>query len=520
VQPAAAAAAAPATGAQGRGQGGQGAAAGVSPLAAQVPGLVRATFKGGYTNSVWTVEVATGEGHEVWHPAADDRIGGAMSNFRWAGDNAVIFSAGRGGGGGGGGRGANPAAAQTAAASAAPAAPGAAPPAAAPPQDEWDRYYSLTLIQPDAKPIVITTTDGLIEDQTSIKVSQDGKTFYYCTNAGDIERRHIWAVPVAGGTPVQVTKGDGIETYPAPMASGKSLATLSASWNMSQSVGVWSMATNTQKIVFPTARKGFPVDAHVQPTIVMTKADDGLDIHNQLFLPGDLKPGEKRPALIFVHGGPQREMLLGYHYMQTYHWFYAVNQWLASQGYIVLSVNYRSGIGYGNSFRNCTTCGARGNAEYQDVVAGAKYLQSRDDVDVKRIGIWGLSYGGLLTSEALARNSDIFCAGVDLAGVHLEGSSLDPNDVSYKASTISEIDKWKSPVLLLQGDDDRNVNFSQMVGLVDLLRMRDVYYELIVNPDDVHESLLHSRWLYTFNRMETFLHKFMGDGHNPPTGGK
>jgi dipeptidyl aminopeptidase/acylaminoacyl peptidase len=278
---------------------------------------------------------------------------------------------------------------------------------------------------------------------------------------------------------------------------------------MSQSVGVWSLASNTQKIVFPTARKGFPVDAHVQPTIVMTKADDGLDIHNQLFLPKDIKPGEKRPALIFVHGGPAREMLLGYHYMQTYHWFYAANEWLASQGYIVLSVNYRSGIGYGNSFRNCATCGARGNAEYKDVVAGAKYLQSRDDVDVKRIGIWGLSYGGLLTSEALARNSDIFCAGVDLAGVHLEGSSLNPDDVSYKASTISEIDKWKSPVLLIQGDDDRNVNFSQMVGLIDLLRVRDVYYELVVFPDDVHESLMHSRWLYAFGRMETFLKKFV-----------
>jgi dipeptidyl aminopeptidase/acylaminoacyl peptidase len=196
-----------------------------------------------------------------------------------------------------------------------------------------------------------------------------------------------------------------------------------------------------------------------------------------------------------------------------------VNQWLASQGYIVMSVNYRSGIGYGNAFRNCQTCGARGNAEYQDVVAGARYLQSRPDVDVKRIGIWGLSYGGLLTSEALARNSDIFSAGVDLAGVHLEGSSLNPDDVSYKSSAISEIDKWKSPVLLVHGDDDRNVNFGQTVGLVNLLRQRDVYYELIVFPDDVHESLMHGRWLYAFGRMETFLHRFLGDGHNLPAGG-
>ena len=60
----------------------------------------------------------------------------------------------------------------------------------------------------------------------------------------------------------------------------------------------------------------------------------------------------------------------------------------------------------------------------------------RDPVDPSRIGIWGLSYGGLLTSQALARNSDLFKAGVDLAGVHLFGSSLDPASVSYKSSTI------------------------------------------------------------------------------------
>jgi dipeptidyl aminopeptidase/acylaminoacyl peptidase len=122
-----------------------------------------------------------------------------------------------------------------------------------------------------------------------------------------------------------------------------------------------------------------------------------------------------------------------------------------------------------------------------------------------------LSYGGLLTSEALARNSDIFKAGVDLAGVHLEGNSLDPADVSYTSSAISEINNWKSPVLLIHGDDDRNVNFSQTVGLVQLLRARNIYYELIVYPDDVHETLLHKRWLYSFSRMETFLNKFLGE---------
>jgi dipeptidyl aminopeptidase/acylaminoacyl peptidase len=347
-------------------------------------------------------------------------------------------------------------------------------------------------------------------------VSADGKTFYYCTNAKDIERRHIWSVPVSGGTPTQMTTGEGVETYPASLSSGKYLATLSASWNMPQSLGVWSLGSSagaaaTQKIVFPTSRPGFPTDAHVKPEIVITHAADGLEIHNQVFVPKDLKPGERRPAIIFVHGGPVRQMMPAYHYMQFYHWAYGINQWLANQGYVVMSINYRSGIGYGRSFRSAPNTGGSGNSEYQDVVAGGKYLQTRPDVDPNRVGIWGLSYGGVLTSQALARNSDIFKAGVDLAGVHLWGSSLDPDAVSYQSSTIGAIDGWKSPVLLIQGDDDRNVAFQQMTGLVQLLRQRDVYYELIVFPDDVHESLLHSRWMYALGRMDTFLRKFLMD---------
>ena len=117
-------------------------------------------------------------------------------------------------------------------------------------------------------------------------------------------------------------------------------------------------------------------------------------------------------------------MLPAYHYMQFYHWAYAFNQWLADQGYVVMSINYRSGVGYGRSFRQAPGTEGRGNSEYQDVVAGGKYLQSRPDVDASRVGIWGLSYGGLLTSQALARNSDMFVAGADLAGVHLYGQSL------------------------------------------------------------------------------------------------
>jgi dipeptidyl aminopeptidase/acylaminoacyl peptidase len=200
-------------------------------------------------------------------------------------------------------------------------------------------------------------------------------------------------------------------------------------------------------------------------------------------------------------------MLLGYHHRHFYHMAYAMNQYWASQGYVVLSVNYRSGIGYGEEFRTAPGRGGEGNTEYRDILAAGKYLRGRDDVDPARVGLWGLSYGGILTAQGLARNSDIFAAGVDIAGVHLWGNSIDPEVVSYQSSAISEIANWTSPVLLIHGDDDRNVPFSQTVGLVQLLRAHDVEYELIVFPDDVHDSLLFRRWIETFEASDDFLER-------------
>ena len=350
------------------GRGAQPAATPAPTVANYSPGLMQAAFKGGYNLSFYKADVSTGDAQETWHNQPNDALVANLGNPRLAGDLVIFpFGIGGGRGGGGGGRGARGGTAGRA---------GAAPQTPPAPADEWERYYALNVMDPAARPVLLTTTDGLIENQTSIALSADNKTFYYCTNAKYIERRHIWADPAAGGTPVQITTGDGIETYPAPLASGKYLATLTANWNLPQSVGVWKLGTQAataappQKIIFPASLAGFPVDAHVKPEIVITKAADGLEIHNQIFLPKDLKPGERRPAIVFVHGGPQRQMMPAYHYMQFYHWAYGINEWLASQGYIVMSINYRSGIGYGRSFRSAPNTGGAGNSEYQDVVAG------------------------------------------------------------------------------------------------------------------------------------------------------
>jgi dipeptidyl aminopeptidase/acylaminoacyl peptidase len=489
--PAAAQAGAPAgrggrgNGRGGGGGGGGGRGRGGDDAPVVIDGLYRAAFPGGYTLSLMVADVATGKAQEFWHAQPGDRVFSNINNITWAGDH-LVFGAQQ-------------------------------------PNDEWDRFFSLSISSPQQQPTLLTTTDGLINDGvadrtfTTTAISRDGKTMFYATNANDIEKRHIWSVPVAGGTPRQISSS-WVEVSPTPLANGKQLAVLSFGSDQPASVGIVPVDSGATKVVFPTNAmlKDFPKAQHVMPEIVITKAPDGLEVHNQLFLPKDLKPGEKRPAVVFVHGGPARQMLPAYHYMQFYHWAYAYNQYLASQGYVVMSINYRLGIGYGRSFRQPGNTQAQGNAEYQDVLAGAKYLQSRPDVDPNRVGIWGLSYGGLLVAQSLARNSDVFVAGVDMAGVHLYGQSLDSTNLAYQSSAAAHVNTWKSPVYFVHGDDDRNVDFSQTIGLVNLLRVRNVYHELTVIPDDTHESLIHSRWIDIWNHSTDFLKRFVWEKQTPP----
>lgn len=437
------------------------------PQNASGPGFAEAKFEDGSALTFWTADAATGEGARVWTEPSGDSSWRQLREIVWAGESLVFLLE----------------------------------------RDNWRHYWSVPAAPSsgtaDALPVNLTPGEGEAE---FIGYSPDGKTLFYTSNAGDIDRRDLWSSPTSGGAGVgkQLTKGDGIETEPA--ALGGRSALVAVFWSDAaypRSVALVPVSGGEARVI-TSLPADFPAADHVVPESVVLKAEDGLEFHNQVWIPRDLKPGERRPAILFTHGGPMRQMLLGYQYMYFYHMAYAVNEYFASRGYVVISVNYRSGIGYGQKFRSAPNRGSQGSSEYLDVLAAARYLQSRPDVDPERIGLWGLSYGGLLTAMGLARNSDIFKAGVDIAGVHLWGTSLDVESTSFRSSPIASIDKWTSPVLLVHGDDDRNVEFSQTTGLVQLLRARKVPMELIIFPDEVHDFLVHAKWLEVFEAADAF----------------
>ncbi len=426
----------------------------------------------------WSIRIAdpaTGKSSEIWR--ADEGRGSAYrgiesdSQIFWTAGNRIVFAWERNG---------------------------------------WNQLYSIPT--KGGKPRHLTPGEFEIEYAAP---STDGRSIIYASNQDDLHRRHLWRVGVNESRPELLTPGDGIEWAPAPLADG-SIGLLRAEATLPARPALLGRDGKLRDLA-PGVPGDFPRGL-VAPVHVEITATDGMKVPAQLFVPKGLQPGDKVPAAIFLHGGSRRQMLLGWHMRGYYHNAYGMSQYLASRGIMALALNYRSGIGYGLEFREALDYGATGNSEFRDVLGAALYLRGRPDVDPDLVTTWGGSYGGYLTAHALAQASDLFAAGVDIHGVHDWNDSIrnfvpsyNKNDfpvrsaIAFRASPMNFIEGWRSPVLLIHGDDDRNVNYNQSTRLARELRERGVHVEQLVFPDEVHGFLLHRNWVEAYEATSEFL---------------
>ena len=378
-------------------------------------------------------------------------------------------------------------------------------------KNNWMQLYS---VNPETQEVKhLTPGDGQVE---WVHQSADGNSLLVMHNIGNIDRRQISQLDLSTFSLELVSDPKTINWGAVKIENG--IVFLSSDWNKPG----WPMIQingKTQVLAPELFPKNFP-NFHSEPQPIQLTAEDGFQSFGQLFLPKDYDPSKKYPAVIFIHGGSRRQMLLGYNYGAYYSNTYAAQQYFASQGYIALTLNYRSGIGYGMDFREAENYGAGGASEVQDLLAAADYLASRSDVDKSKIAPWGGSYGGYMTAHALSQAPEKFHVGVDIHGVHNWNNDIpvfapwyepekfpDMAELAFKSSPMAYVDKWEDPVLLIHGDDDRNVLFSESVKLAEVLRKQGVEVEQIVFPDEVHSFLLHRNWVEALTATFEFIHK-------------
>ncbi len=437
-----------------------------------------------YTRQPWSIRVAdaeTGRSQQVWRspntlqgsvPAANGRF-----NLHWAAGDRIVFLSY---------------------------------------QDGWPHLYSVPAT--GGEPLLITKGDYMVEH---VKLSPDKKWLVFSANTGpdayDYERRHVARAPVDKAAVEVLTPGSGIESFPVVTGDGKNIILLSADAVRPALPAVIPFHGGRIKLMGENLIPAdFPKNM-VIPKPVTFKAADGKTVYGQLFEP--VNKAGKKPAVLFIHGGPQRQMLLGWHFGDYYANTYALNQYLAGQGLIVLSVNYRLGVGYGYDFQHPAGDWNNGASEYLDVKAAGEWLAAQPQVDAKRIGVYGGSYGGFLTAMALAKDSELFAAGVDIHGEHnllvfapditKEQQAPDAalsRKLSWESSPVAYLDTWTSPVLIIHGDDDGNVPFKQSIDLVRRFEQKGfTNYEVLVIPDETHHWMKYENLLKVDKATADFL---------------
>ncbi|KWS07237.1 tolB protein precursor [Lysobacter capsici AZ78] len=432
---------------------------------------------------IWTADVATGLAQKVFR-SGENAGGYAQFNgaapLLWSRDNRLIFAS---------------------------------------EQSGWLHWYAISPEGGEPTPL----SRGECEAET-VAVADDDGAFVFSGNCAQIDHRQLFSVDAKGAAQTLLSAKDEISTEPVVLG-GQWIAFRHADARRPTAIAVMPRDGGEPRRIFPASLPAqFPIDRLVVPKTLSLRASDGVTSHATVFEPPASYKG-KRAALIYVHGGPIRQMLPGWHYSSYYYNDYASNQWLASRGYVVLALNYRDGTGYGQRFRLAEKQGPRGASEYQDVLAAQAYLAKREDVDARRIGIYGGSYGGFLTASALSRNSDLFAAGVDRHGVHdwresakggdnsgLWGLGPDELDLAFKSSPVAFVDGWRSPVLFVHGDDDRAVKFSQSIDLVERLRARKAPVETLVIPDEDHFFLRYATWLAVHRSTMDFFRRHLQSG--------
>jgi dipeptidyl aminopeptidase/acylaminoacyl peptidase len=388
----------------------------------------------------------------------------------------------------------------------------------------WNHIYLLSSKGGEPKQI----TDGSFEDEDP-EFSPDGKNIAFLSNRGLLEANNLWLIPANGGEAHSAVKFDtpGIVSDLQWAPDSKSIYFNHQSPVETSDLLLQSLNTSgPPKYLTHTTPKNFSAAAQV-PERVTWQSKDGKEIAGLLFTPHGAKSGAKFPAVVWVHGGPE-----GQDDFRADVWA----QYLAQAGYVVLEPNYRGSSGYGEAFRNLNVEDSNGG-EVDDVAAGAQYLITRGLADPARLAIGGGSHGGTMTAYMVVHYPDLFAAAIELYGVvdrqlfvertnppssirwmmKMGGTPTEKPDVYRRANVLLQVDKVKTPLLVMHGENDPQVPPANSALFVKALREHHKTVFYFTYPNELHGFSQPAHRLDAWEKQLAFLQQYINPKYGTTT---
>ncbi|WP_129778413.1 prolyl oligopeptidase family serine peptidase [Peristeroidobacter soli] len=366
----------------------------------------------------------------------------------------------------------------------------------------WQLLYSIPTKGGTAT--LLTPGEGEV---TAPVLSATGDSVVYESNIGDLPRQHVWKLSLEGGRPQRVTSGQGVDGNVRLTSDGALVYVANTNGRMpNRRVVEYGKRVITLTPQSEENRKFQKLwDEFVNVEVVPVRADDGVVTHHLMMVPRGQPPKGGYPVIVSSKGGPTGRVAPGAGYGP----YTPLGQYAVSRGYIFLEINYRGGSSFGLDYRFPEQRGATGGSEVKDLAALAKYLKSRADVDPKRIGIVGHSYGGHIVGLALSRLPEDYSAGVHMSGVadwvvemKKDGETADwPSeppefirlserlkieDLAFESSSTSHTATWRAPTLFIMGELDTAGHMESVIDLGYRLMERGTPTEFYIVPDAKH----------------------------------
>jgi dipeptidyl aminopeptidase/acylaminoacyl peptidase len=380
----------------------------------------------------------------------------------------------------------------------------------------WDNVYLIPVSGGAPRPL----TRGEYEDLSPV-FSPNGKSLAVVSSRKGREETGIWIVPTDGSAARELTHfgTPGLESAPEWSPDGNRIFFRRTSPLESSDLFVADASgSSAPKALTHTTPKNLE-SAFRAPEKVTYHGKDGVEISAILYKPENLKAGVRAPAVLWIHGGPEGEDVFR---------FDPWAQYLTQQGYLVLEPNYRGSTGYGEKFRNLNVEDS-GGGEADDVAAGAQYLVDQGLADPKRLGIGGGSHGGTMVAYMVTKYPALFQAAIEMYGVvdrasfnertnrnsavrwqmKMGGSPIEKPEVYRKANILLDVDKIKTPLLILHGENDPQVPPYQSALFVKALREHRKVFYYFTYPNELHGFSQREHRLDAWKKELTFLAKYL-----------